>query len=84
MIYPESNLKACWDLFMTFVLLLACFKSPYDIAFQYESISLADNLIDWIIDALFFIDIIVVFNTVFYNHDFFLIDTRKAIALEYI
>ena len=33
LIYPESSKKAAWDLFMTFILLVTCFKSPYDIAF---------------------------------------------------
>ena len=69
---------------MTFVLLLTCFKSPYDIAFQTLDSPLADNLIDWIINGLFFIDVIIIFNTVFYNEDFEKIDTRKSIALEYI
>ena len=45
---------------------------------------MVDNLIDWIIDALFFLDVLVIFNTVFYNEDFEKIDTRKGIALEYI
>ena len=43
-----------------------------------------DNLIDWIIDALFFIDVVIIFNSVFYNEDFEKIDNRKDIALNYI
>ena len=69
---------------MTFVLLLTCFKSPYDIAFQTKDSPFADSLIDWIINALFFIDIILIFNTVFYNQDYEQIHTRKGIASEYI
>ena len=45
---------------------------------------MVDSLIDWIINGLFFIDILIIFNTVFYNEDFEKIDTRKGIALEYI
>ena len=45
---------------------------------------MVDSLIDWIINGLFFIDIIIIFNSVLYNEDFEKIDTRKDIALQYI
>lgn len=67
---------------MTLILLLTCFKSPYDIAFQTPDSPFI--LIDWIIDGLFALEILITFNTVFYNHNFDRIDNRKDIATEYI
>jgi len=84
LIYPESSKKAGWDLFMTFVLLVTCFKSPYDIAFSNENSPLVDNIIDWTIDCLFLLDILIIFNTAFYDDDIQLIDDRKEIAFTYL
>ena len=36
------------------------------------------------IDLLFFLDIIVIFNTAFYAEDFKVIDDRKTISIDYI
>lgn len=44
LIYPENKAKDNWDLFMTFVLLLTCVKTPYDIAFPSDPVvSVTDN-----------------------------------------
>ena len=32
-IYPHHRPKAYWDIFITFVLLVTCIVTPYDIAF---------------------------------------------------
>jgi hypothetical protein len=40
--------------------------------------------LDYIIDALFLIDILVIFNSAFYDEDVELIDDRKDIAISYI
>lgn len=72
---------------MTFVLIITCIQTPLNIAFEdidpgnrdYFSIYL-----DFVIDILFLIDIIVIFNTAFYDDDVEVIDNRKAIAVAYI
>ena len=67
--YPESNKKAGWDLFITFILLVSCFKSPYDIAFSTDETIGANKIIDWVIDLLFFVDVVIIFNSGFYDDD---------------
>ena len=83
MIYPESKFKAFWDLFITFVLLFTSFKTPYDIAFTGIDTSLADRLPDYLVDAFFLLDVIVIMNSAFYNDEVYLIDDRKIIIIEY-
>ena len=33
-IYPENTKKGYWDLFITLILLISCFSTPYIIAFS--------------------------------------------------
>ena len=69
LIYPESSKKAGWDLFMTFILLVSCFKSPYDIAFSTDETPYFNSIIDWVIDCLFFLDVLIIFNSAFYDDE---------------
>ena len=69
MLYPEDKFLDNWNIFITFILLFTSIFTPLRIAFVEE-----DGL-DWIminalIDILFFLDIIVIFNTAFYADDF--------------
>jgi hypothetical protein len=33
LIYPENKFKKFWDLFINLVLLIFCFKAPFDVVF---------------------------------------------------
>ena len=66
-IYPENATKANWDLFMTFILILTCIISPVSIAFMEDEENLGWLITQYVIDFLFFVDIIVIFNTAYYN-----------------
>ena len=86
-IYPESKNKSFWDLFMTVVLLVTCFLTPLDIAFdkasEFTNVENASNFssfIDLFIDVMFFIDILVIFNSAYYDDETELVDDRKEIA----
>jgi len=57
---------------MTLVLLLTCVLTPYNIAFQKD-----DSFLNTAVDILFGMDMIVAFNTVFYDLDMNVIDDRK-------
>ena len=86
MCYPSDNSKINWDIFMTFVLLLTCVLTPLHIAFSDE-----DNEQKWmsrtnnVIDILFFIDMIVIFNSAFYDEESFTMnESYKEIACAYL
>ena len=67
---------------MTMILLTTCFKTPYDIAFINDP-PMWNKIIDYVIDFLFLLDIIIIFNTAFYDDDIELVDSRKTIFLTY-
>ena len=62
---------------MTLVLVITCILTPYNIAFYSgnEPDGLKYTIIA--IDGLFLVDIIVIFNTVFYNYDMEVVTSRK-------
>ena len=84
LIYPENRNKAIWDLWMTFVLLVTCMVTPLNIAFEDGDDALGTLIIDTIVDSLFGVDILVIFNTAFYDQDVELIEDRKEIAKHYL
>lgn len=77
--YPANKYKAWWDLFMTFVLLATCVLTPYNIAFQKS-----ETKLNVYIDVLFLLDMLVVFNTVYYDGEMNLVEDRKEICVTYL
>ena len=82
MCYPEDPNKAHWDLCISLILVFTCVMTPVDMAFDDVG-----SHWDWIlrvIDCLFFIDCIIIFNSAFYDEDFRIIENYKSIASSYI
>ena len=75
MVYPEDKFKEYWDAFVAIVLILTCFVTPIRIAF-YSQDELIWVIINYTIDLIFLTDIIIIFNTAFYDEDFQIIDSR--------
>ena len=65
------------------ILIMTCIVTPIRIAF-YESDDLKWTIINYTIDGLFFVDIIVSFSSAFYNEDFKIVDDRCIIVKEYM
>ena len=69
MIYPEDTWKEQWDLFVSLVLIFTCAITPFRLAFT------TDDPIEWqvtnyLVDIIFFIDMILIFNNAYYDEDF--------------
>ena len=84
-LYPEDPCKMKWDLLMTLILIIACVVTPFKIAFEEDE----ETDRPWqvslhVIDALFLIDIFVIFRTAYYDDDFRIIDNYKVIAKDYL
>ena len=77
--------KLNWDMLMMALVLYSCTTSPAQIAL-YESgeLGLTWNIINWIIDAFFLIDIILTFNTAILNDEYEIILDRCEIAKDYL
>ena len=69
---------------MTFILFVTCIFTPLNIAFDYHTRDHTVETIDYSIDFIYFIDILVIFNTAYYDHEQQLVLNRKKIACKYL
>jgi hypothetical protein len=83
MFYPDDNRKTMWDLGISFVLIFVCFCTPYRISFV-EVETTNWTIAMYTIDLFFLLDMIIIFNTAYYQEDFKMIEDRKEIAKDYL
>jgi potassium voltage-gated channel Eag-related subfamily H protein 8 len=83
MIFPEDPLKDAWDLLVAFLLVGTCLILPYRIALV-EKDNLTWKIVTNIVDFFFLMDIIVIFNTAYYDEDYNMIQSRKTIFKSYV
>ena len=84
-IYPNDIGKAYWDLFVSLLLLISCFTTPFNIAFYKDNIDhLGYKWFIYGIDILFLVDMVLCFNAAFENETFKVVDKRKEIAKNYL
>ena len=83
MIYPNDEIKANWDTVITLVLIFTCMVTPYRIAFVDKDSDLWVGL-NYSIDGLFLIDMILCFLTAYYTDEFQLVEDRVEIAKSYL
>ena len=79
MLYPNDSFKKYWDIIIAITLIFCALIIPYRVALV-EKDSTFWVIVNYIIDFVFLIDILVVFNSAFRNEDFMLIHDRKKIA----
>lgn len=73
-----------WDIMITMLLLYSCFVTTLQMAL-YEELSLNWKVINWSVDTLFFIDILVIFNTVIEDEEAMIyVESRSQIACTYL
>ena len=79
-LYPEDRIKCYWDIFITFVLIFTCIFIPARIAFVKP---LEDNhtinfwlILNSVLDLFFFVDMVIVFNSGFYDEYLKIVDDR--------
>ena len=76
--YPTDTIKVmAWDLLISVMLLLTCFVTPFNLAFTEEVDTVVWYVaVNYSIDFLFLIDIIINFNTAYQNELYETIDDR--------
>ena len=84
LLYPESQSKVYWDLFITLILLISCMVTPYRIAFGDIEEPLHWLIINYTIDGFFLLDIFVIFNSAYYDEEFVIVEDRCRIGREYL
>lgn len=70
-------------MWITFILILTCIVTPIRIAF-YEEDTLEWEVINYTVDFFFLFDIIVCFNSAYYDEDFRIVEDRWVISIEYL
>ena len=83
MCYPEDPIKANWELFVSLILVFTCIMTPVNMAFDEDMGDEWDYILG-IIDFLFLIDCIVMFNSAYEDEDFQIVEDYKNIACQYI
>ena len=68
---------------MALVLIITCVMTPYNIAFNADD-DFKTQIMNGVIDILFFLDMLVIFNTATYDQNMRFITDRKKIAKQYL
>lgn len=84
MIHPDNILKSIWNGIVSILLLYTATIMPLSMAFFESDTQDVWFSIDIILDCLFFIDIIITFNSAFYDNCGVLISNRKEITFRYL
>ena len=81
---PSCKFKLFWNILMAFLLLYTAIVMPYALTFiDYDSLD-AWGVLEMVLDVLFFLDIIVNFNSAYFDQEGTLIISRKTITINYL
>mmetsp|Transcript_28158 Transcript_28158/g.42618 ORF Transcript_28158/g.42618 Transcript_28158/m.42618 type:complete len:137 (+) Transcript_28158:594-1004(+) len=83
MVYPEDVFKRVWDVFICLTLIFTCLVVPVRIAFSTEDTAFW-SFVNYSIDFVFVLDILLTFNVALYDSNMQIIDNRKKIAKIYM
>lgn len=81
-IYPENPWKNGWDIFAAILLMICVFWTPWEMCFNIEH-RVADAF-NWIVDAIFLLDMTIIFMSAHTTEDFEVIDDHATIAIIYL
>ena len=85
---PQSTFKHYWDLIMILFVFYSSVFIPMELAFMNSNPAItkhiAHRIFDYGVDIYFLIDIVVNFNTSFYDEDYQIVLERKKIAKLYL
>ena len=68
-IYTSQKRREYWDIWMTFILIITCIFTPLNIAFDYNQENSTVEYVDYLIDFIYLIDILVIFNSAYYDEE---------------
>ena len=85
LIFPDDTFKEKWEIVVAIMVLYACLWVPYFMAFS-DSIEQRPLIlaVDALFDFIFLIDVVINFNTAYYDAQDVLIVNRSKIATEYL
>jgi len=81
-IHPDSTIKIFWDILSLFFIIYQCLMIPFRISFDFDP-SDGLNYFEEFQDIFFLLDIMITFNTGFYNNGLIIL-TRWEIIINYL
>ena len=84
LLYPEDRVKEIWDICIVLVLFVSLVITPMRITFGPTIEITSWKICDEIMNILFLIDIIVLFNCAHFDDEFVIAENRKIIARDYL
>lgn len=82
--HPTGRRKIIWDLLAGLAIIYSLINIPYRISFISEGVSLWNEVLDYTVDGVFFLDILITFNTAYIETDTNqLVTNRLLIAKAY-
>lgn len=72
LLHPDNSFKVKWDIFIMLILLFSCIITPLRLAFDDDE-SQAWTIALYTIDILFFLDIVIIFNTIIHDEKYQLV-----------
>ena len=82
--HPDNSFKVKWDIFIMIILLFSCIITPLRLAFDNDKESQSWMIVLYTIDLLFFLDMVIIFNTMIYDENYQLLNQRSIIAKAYL
>ena len=84
-IHPRNRCKVAWDLYVTLLLILVCVATPLLLAFEGDAEPTWERTaFETGIDLSFMADMVIVFNTAYYDDKYKFICDKKVIARGYL
>ncbi|CAD8125702.1 unnamed protein product [Paramecium sonneborni] len=80
---PDSQFKKYWQYVLMILLMYTAFITPIRLAFI-EEFNMIWFTLELIVDILFLLDILITFNTAYFNEEGVLIADRQQIATQYV
>jgi hypothetical protein len=82
---PNAKPRKSWDILLMMIVLYSGFMAPYKAVFNREpdAVELHQDGQDWVIDTLFYFDIVLNFFTG-YDNGYQVVTERKAIVKQYV
>ena len=78
MLYPQDKFVFGWDIFINLLLVFTCIATPVRIAFESIKPSTSALVTDIVIDSMFFIDMIIIFNKAYFDEKAFKLVSDRA------
>jgi len=82
-LHPRSKIRLVWSIVMIFLLIYVATIQSYRLCFE-DDTPLAWTIIDYFVDFLFFIDIIMNFISAYYNEEGRLVKNPRVLAFKYL